>query len=124
MQMFPVIVVADPVEAAAWYTERLGFSVVVSLGWYEHLRHDSGTQLAFMSPGLEHQPIPLRSPVGTDGLVLSFELESLDAEWEKWGRLEEVVVSLKREEWGQYHFMVKSPGAVLVDIIDSSENGA
>ena len=60
-QLFPMIVVQDPGQAARWYRERLGFEAVASLGWYEHLRDAGGHELGFLAAGMDGQPDALRT---------------------------------------------------------------
>lgn len=120
-QMFPVLVVENPAEAAIWYKQHLGFETVAGLGWYEHLRHDD-CELGFMAPGLHNQPEALRVKASAEGFVICFELEDLDTAWAGWGSKQEVVLAPTREEWGQYHFIVKDNAGLLVDLIQAEDD--
>lgn len=53
------------------------------------------------------------------GLLLNFEVDNVDAEWERLvqrGGLEPVL-DLRDEDFGQRHFIVADPAGVLVDVI-------
>lgn len=118
-QLFPMIVVRDPGQAARWYCERLGFEAVASLGWYEHLRDAEGHELGFLAAGLDGQPEPLRTASTGEGFALSFEVSDLEASWTAWGCRDDVLVEPTREEWGQYHFVVRDAAGVVVDVLQA-----
>ena len=118
-QLFPMIVVQDPGQAALWYCERLGFKMVASLGWYEHLRDAEGHELGFLAAGLDGQPKPLRTASTGEGFALSFEVSDLEACWAAWGCREDALLQPAREEWGQYHFVVRDAAGVVVDVIQA-----
>ena len=118
-QLFPMIVVQDPGQAARWYRERLGFEAVASLGWYEHLRDAGGHELGFLAAGMDGQPDALRTASTGRGFALSFEVSDLEACWAAWGCREDVLLKPAREEWGQYHFVVRDAAGVVVDLIQA-----
>jgi uncharacterized glyoxalase superfamily protein PhnB len=118
-QLFPMIVVQDPGQAARWYRERLGFEAVASLGWYEHLRDTEGHELGFLAAGLDGQPDSLSTASTGVGFALSFEVSDLEASWTAWGCRGDVLLGPTREEWGQYHFLVRDAAGVVVDVIQA-----
>jgi uncharacterized glyoxalase superfamily protein PhnB len=71
-----------------------------------------------MREGLDHQLPQFRTRLAGDALVLTFEVD--DAE----ETLREVqatgvvpAVSLRDEPWGQWHFMLRDPAGVWVDVV-------
>lgn len=118
-QQFVIFVVPTPTEAAAWYVNHLGFEVVAPLGWYEHLRHPDGFELGFMAPDQASQPSELHPVAKAEGLALSFEVADLDATWKRLQNAGQVVLPPKREDWGQYHFLMRDAAGLIVDFIET-----
>ena len=115
---FNVITTPMVRDCAEFYGRCFGFDNVVDLGWYVHLRHPSGVEVAFMEPDHPTQP-PLYQPAWTgQGLIVSLEVPDARramAELESLGI--PIAFELKEEEWGQIHFGVRDPNGIPIDIV-------
>lgn len=113
---YPVLMSQDVAKASAFYISHLGFEVVFEADWYVSLKREQW-ELAILQ--YDHPTIPegYRQPVG--GLLLNFEVDDVDAEYQ---RLVEDAglperLSLRSEEFGQRHFILEAPDGVLIDVI-------
>ena len=73
-----------------------------------------------------HPPVPdgFRRPA--QGLLLNFEVDDVDAEYQRLvvdARLP-VLLELRSEEFGQRHFITVDPNGVLIDVITVIPPGA
>ncbi|GGZ61164.1 glyoxalase [Streptomyces inusitatus] len=116
---YPVIATDRVQETVDFYTRLMGFEITFEADWYVSLRRagDLPYELAVLDHTHPTIPEGYRNPV--TGLLLNFEVDDVDAEWERLvvrggltPRLE-----LRTEEFGQRHFIVADPSGVLVDII-------
>lgn len=122
--LFPVIVTSRVAEARDFYVEHFDFRVVFQADWYVQLHGFRGEgvppmELAFMLPNVESQPAPLHTAFSGAGIVLSIDVDDVDAVHTKLheaGVLEEIVVDLRDEPWGQRHFLFKDPAGTLLDV--------
>ncbi|ANW16844.1 VOC family protein [Streptomyces clavuligerus] len=116
---YPVIATSRIEESRDFYTRLMGFETTFEADWYISLRRPG--PLAYELALLDHThptiPEGYRTPVA--GLLLNFEVEDVDAAWERLvvragltPRLE-----LRSEEFGQRHFIVADPDGVLIDVI-------
>lgn len=116
---YPVLCTPRVAETAEFYTRHFGFETVFDADWYVSLRRPEPPhyELAVLDSTHETLPDPYRSPVR--GLILNFEVDDVDAEYER------LVVQggltpqlpLRSEDFGQRHFIVADPSGVLVDVI-------
>ena len=119
---FTVFIVKDLIAAKSFYTENLGFDVVFSGDWYIHLVAQSGVQVGFMLPDQPTQPPIFQEPLSGKGVILSLEVDDVDAAFaEARAKSLHIVFELKSEDWGQRHFCVQDPNGLYVDIVQSFE---
>lgn len=117
--LYPVICTSKLLESSRFYTEFLGFETTFEADWYVSLRRP-GTpayELALLDHTHPTLPEPYRAPV--QGLLLNFEVEDVDAEWDRLvvrGGLR-AELELRSEDFGQRHFIVADPNGVLIDVI-------
>ncbi|RKS79161.1 glyoxalase/bleomycin resistance protein/dioxygenase superfamily protein [Actinomadura pelletieri DSM 43383] len=116
---YPVIGTTRLRESHRFYTELFGFETTFKSDWYVSLRRPgtSPYELALLDP--THPTVPEGYRVPTQGLLLNFEVEDVDAEWERLvlrGGLHPEL-RLRDEDFGQRHFIVADPNGVLIDII-------
>lgn len=116
--LYPVIATDRLADCRDFYVEHLGFEATFEADWYVSLRRsDTGHELALLDP--THQTIPdgYRRPVA--GLLLNFEVDDVDAEYERLvvGAGLEPKLELRSEDFGQRHFIVADPAGVLIDVI-------
>jgi uncharacterized glyoxalase superfamily protein PhnB len=121
--LFPVIITSAVAEARDFYTHHLGFRIVFAADWYVHLhapRADGGVplELAFMSPDLSSQPCPLRSAFNGQGMIVTLEVNDVDALYHTLQKAGcEMLIDLQDEPWGQRHFLLRDPSGTLLDVV-------
>lgn len=116
---YPVICTSRLQESHRFYTELLGFETTFEADWYVSLRRPgtSPYELALLDHTHPTLPEPYRTPV--QGLLLNFEVEDVDAEWERLVQHSGLhpELPLRDEDFGQRHFIVADPNGVLIDVI-------
>ena len=117
--LYPVICSSRIREARAFYTGLMGFEITFEADWYVSLRRreEPRYELALLDHTHPTLPEAYRAPVR--GLLLNFEVEDVDAEWERLvvrGGLKPEL-ELRDEDFGQRHFIVADPDGVLIDVI-------
>ena len=117
---YPVIATTTVAESRDFYTGLLGFEVTFEADWYVSLRRGS-YELALLDHTHPTIPEGFRQPV--QGLVLNFEVDDVDAQWQRLvvehGLKPEL--ELRDEDFGQRHFIVADPSGVLIDVITPIE---
>ncbi len=120
---YPVIAAERIAESRDFYTRWFGFEVTFETDWYVSLRRPGPTayELALLDPTHPTLPEGYREPVR--GLLLNFEVEDVDAEWERLvvGAGLKAELPIRSEEFGQRHFIVADPNGVLIDVITEIE---
>jgi uncharacterized glyoxalase superfamily protein PhnB len=115
---FPVFIVKSLEAAKSFYLEHLGFSVVYENEWYLHMVTESGVQVGFLLPDQPTQPDFFHPAFQGSGVILSLEVTDADRAFkEAQDKNIDVVLSLRSEEWGQRHFILKDPNGIYVDIV-------
>lgn len=116
---YPVIGTERLAESRDFYTRLLGFEITFEADWYVSLRRPGplAYELALLDPTHESIPEGYGKPV--QGLLLNFEVEDVDAEWQRLVVEEglEAKLEIRSEQFGQRHFTVADPNGVLVDVI-------
>ncbi|MDG4863934.1 VOC family protein [Streptomyces sp. T-3] len=116
---YPVIGTAKLRESHDFYARLLGFETTFEADWYVSLCRpgDPGYELALLDH--THPTVPEGYRVPAQGLLLNFEVEDVDAEWERLvtGEGLHPVLELRSEDFGQRHFIVADPNGVLIDVI-------
>lgn len=117
---YPVIGTQKVAETAAFYIQQLGFKVVFKVDWYVSLKK-SGTNANYELAVLDytHPTVPENFRRPTQGLILNFEVDDVDAEYERLvtqGGLH-AHVELISEDFGQRHFIITDPNGILIDMI-------
>jgi catechol 2,3-dioxygenase-like lactoylglutathione lyase family enzyme len=116
---YPVIGTTRLREAHEFYTRFFGFETTFESDWYVSLRRPGPPPYELALLDHTHPTVPegYRRPV--QGLLLNFEVEDVDAEWERLvvqGGLRPEL-ELRSEPFGQRHFIVADPCGVLIDVI-------
>lgn len=115
--LFPDICSRDLVESKEFYVSLLGFKVIFEIDWYIQLQSPSveSIQIAFVD--INHPSVPKGHQKTPQGVVVTVEVDDVDAVYQKAFNLKlPVIVELCDEEWGQRHFMVEDPNGLLVDV--------
>ncbi|MEU4547676.1 VOC family protein [Nonomuraea dietziae] len=114
---YPVICTTSLKESHDFYTRLMGFETTFEADWYVSLRRGP-YELALLDPS--HPTIPERyRGRAAQGLLLNFEVEDVDAEWERLVVREGLPaeLELRSEDFGQRHFIVADPNGILIDVI-------
>jgi uncharacterized glyoxalase superfamily protein PhnB len=115
---YPVICTSKITETRTFYETHFNFAPIFETDWYVHLtsQHDSRVHLAIMDHTHPTIPEGYRQPV--QGLLLNFEVEDVDALYEK-ARTAGLNIrqELRDEAFGQRHFILADPSGMLVDVI-------
>ncbi|GAA3677028.1 VOC family protein [Nonomuraea antimicrobica] len=116
---YPVIGTSQLAESHDFYTRLFGFETIFEADWYVSLRRPGTPPYELALLDYTHPTVPegYRAPVR--GLLLNFEVEDVDAEWERLvvGEGLRAELELRSEEFGQRHFIVADPSGVLIDVI-------
>jgi len=119
---FPVFTVRNLEKAETFYTRNLGFETVFSNDWYLHLVSKSGIQVGFMLPGQPTQPPFFQKQYNGAGVIFSLEVDDADSAFAQARSLKlNIVLDLRAEDWGQYHFCIEDPNGIHVDIVQAIE---
>ncbi|QCX74743.1 Glyoxalase-like domain protein [Streptomyces sp. YIM 121038] len=116
---YPVIATDRLRESHAFYTRLLGFETTFEADWYVSLRRPGTSPYELALLDHTHPTIPEGYRTPARGLLLNFEVEDVDAEWERLvvhGGLRPEL-ALRSEDFGQRHFIVADPNGVLIDVI-------
>ncbi len=117
-QFYPVIVTDNVRETALFYTDNFRFEAKFESNWYVHLQsaEDKAVNIAILQSG--HETIPRSARDSIPGLIINFEVEDVDAEFElAKANGVPVLLPLKDEPFGQRHFIALDPNGIPVDII-------
>jgi catechol 2,3-dioxygenase-like lactoylglutathione lyase family enzyme len=116
---YPVICTSKLRESHDFYTRLFGFETTFEADWYVSLRRSGPLPFELALLDATHPTIPegYRTPV--QGLLLNFEVQDVDAEWERLvnGEGLPAALSLRSEDFGQRHFIVPDPNGILIDVI-------
>ena len=117
--IYPVICTTDVAAVRDFYVSHFDFAVVFDSGWYVSLRRegDPAYELAVLDSSHPTIPDGFRNPAA--GLLLNFEVDDVDAEFDRLvtrGGLTPQL-TLRSEDFGQRHFIVADPAGVLIDVI-------
>ena len=117
-QLYPVIQTADVAGTAQFYIENLRFRPAFDSDWYVHLQssEDPSVNIAVLQG--DHETIPAPGRGRTASLIINFEVEDVDREYEEaTTRGLPILLPLRDEPFGQRHFIMADPNGVLIDII-------
>lgn len=115
---YPVIMTERVGETAAFYIAHFDFRENFASDWYVHLQsaQDSGINLAILDG--QHETIPAEGRGQVSGLLLNFEVEDVDAVYERMRVAGlPILLAIRDEAFGQRHFITADPNGVLIDVI-------
>ena len=114
----PVIMTSDVAATAAFYVRHFGFRPLFEVEWYVHLQSAEDAQVNLAVIDGSHHTIPAVGRGRVSGLLLNFEVEDVDAEYERLKSAElPILLDLRDEDFGQRHFITRDPNGVLIDVI-------
>ncbi len=115
---YPVIMTADVAGTAAFYTQYFGFEALFSADWYVHLQSKESEHVTLAILDGSHETIPETGRGTVSGLLLNFEVEDVDAVYERLTAAGlPIRLDIRDEDFGQRHFITADPNGVLIDII-------
>lgn len=117
-QFYPVLMTDRVAETAAFYIEHFRFAPVFESDWYVHLQSSEAASVNLAVLDFSHATIPEARRAPAAGLLLSFEVDDVDREFElASAKGLPILVPLRDEPFGQRHFITEDPNGVLIDII-------
>ena len=115
---YPVLASADVAAAHAFFARLFGFEPRFVCDWYVHLSHPRHPSVEVALVAKDHPTIPAAGRVAAAGLLLNFEVDDVDAEYQRLCAAgAEVLIPIRDEEFGQRHFILQGPDGVLIDVI-------
>lgn len=118
---YPVIMTEKVASSAEFYRSFFRFETVFEADWYVSLRlsrdHETAFELAILDS--RHSTIPAAYRHSANGLILNFEVDDVDEEYDRLIRKEKLPLHLdiRDEAFGQRHFITSDPNGVLIDVI-------
>ena len=117
-QYYPVIQTEDVRATKDFYVDNFRFNVSFDADWYCHLQssEDPSVNVAILKS--DHETIPEEGRGCTQSMILNFEVDDVDAEFERAQRAGlPMLKTLTDEAFGQRHFITRDPNGVLIDVI-------
>lgn len=116
--LYPLFQVADVETCASFYEHKLGFTRIFSSDWYVQLRAAGPHPFEIALIALDHDSIPQGSRGPSRNVLLSFYVDDVDSEYQRF-QVEgiPIVQPLRDESFGQRHFIAADPAGTLLDII-------
>ena len=113
---YPVIGTADLEASRDFYVTHFGFEETFTSDWYVSLRRGE-VELALLDHNHPTIPEGFREPAR--GVLLNFEVDDVDAEYERLvgGAGLTPQRELRSESFGQRHFILADPNGILIDVI-------
>lgn len=115
---YPVLMVDNVATTSTFYRAHFDFEPAFEADWYVHLRSkmQEGVDLAIVAGN--HDTIPAKARGSARGLLINFEVEDVDAVYDKVRAAGlPILVPLRDEPFGQRHFITEDPNGVLIDVI-------
>ncbi len=101
-----------------FYLTHFGFTVDhQSEGYVQILSPDRSFLLAFVQPNHPSLPPGEVPPFQGEGVWLAFEVDDVDAEYERLGKVLPIHATIRDEAWGERHFVVRDPSGASVNIM-------
>lgn len=117
-QYYPVIQTNNVQGTKAFYVDNFRFKVAFDADWYCHLQssEDPKVNLAILKG--DHETIPTEGRGSTGCMILNFEVEDVDTEFQRAEKAGlPILKTLTDEAFGQRHFITHDPNGVLIDVI-------
>lgn len=115
---YTVLCTADVEGTAAFWERHFHFRRVFQSDWYVHLTSelDSKSNLAILD--YEHETIPAAFRKPAAGILINFEVDDVDAEYERAVTAGlKIHLTLRDEPFGQRHFITEDPNGIAIDVI-------
>jgi catechol 2,3-dioxygenase-like lactoylglutathione lyase family enzyme len=118
---YPVILTDKVALSSTFYSTHFRFETVYEADWYVSLRLTNNGKTSYELALLDasHPTIPSVYQKRVQGLILNFEVDDVDSEYNRLILDEKLPLQLdiRDEVFGQRHFITSDPNGVLLDII-------
>lgn len=117
--LYPVLMTTDLDASKRFYQDLLELEPVFDSEWFTQLITDDGrAQMGLVADGHDSIPARFRGQTQTAALV-TVEVEDASAAYERaLAQGLPIELELRREDWGQLHFITRDPGGVAVDVVE------
>ncbi len=117
--LYPVLLINDVAKSKEFYTTHFPFEVTFDTDWYVSLRTQAEPAFELALLDANHPTIPQNFRTAyQSGLILNFEVDDVDAVYEKFVAAGlPIHLQVRSEEFGQRHFIAVDPNGILLDII-------
>lgn len=114
-----VVICTDKVaESRDFYVKHFGFTVTFDSDWYVSLKLPDAPYNELAVLDYRHETVPEQYRQPTQGILLNFEVDDVDAVYAQFQAAGLTVVrSLRSEAFGQRHFITRAPNNLLIDVI-------
>jgi len=111
--------VDDPQASAAFLKQHFGFEEVMAAdGFVSLTRADAGFNVIYLRTGLETFKPAALAGKRADGLLIVFEVDDIDAEYDRMvSDGIEITTEIETEEWGERFFQVTDPCGVVLQLV-------
>ncbi|MEO1224400.1 MAG: VOC family protein [Pseudomonadota bacterium] len=117
-QFYPVIMTDDVTGTASFYRDHFRFAPSFESDWYVHLQSTEDPKVNIAILQGDHPTIPESGRGRVSGLLINFEVEEVDAEFDRATSAGlPILLALRDEPFGQRHFITRDPNGVLIDVI-------
>ncbi|WP_096187893.1 VOC family protein [Evansella halocellulosilytica] len=117
---YPVILSDNVSESSKFYKDYFCFKAVFESDWYVSMILENEKQTyEFAILDRTHSTLPDSFRNSVQGLILNFEVDDVDSEYERLIVKENLPLHLplKNEDFGQRHFITSDPNGILIDMI-------
>jgi len=114
-----VVICTDKIaESRDFYVRHFGFSITFDSDWYVSLKLTDIPYTEFAILDYRHETLPAPYRQKTQGILLNFEVDDVDAVHTQFHAAGlPIVRSLRSEAFGQRHFITHDPNNILIDVI-------
>jgi uncharacterized glyoxalase superfamily protein PhnB len=115
---YTVLCTDDVAGTAAFWERHFRFRRIYDSGWYVHLTSEASSTSHIAVLDYRHDTIPEPFRRKAAGILVNFEVEDVDAEYERARAAGlKIHLTLRDEPFGQRHFITEDPNGVAIDVI-------
>jgi uncharacterized glyoxalase superfamily protein PhnB len=115
---YTVLCTDDVAGTAAFWERHFRFKRVYESGWYVHLTSEASATSHIAVLDYRHDTIPEPFRKKAAGILVNFEVDDVDAEYERAQAAGlKIHLTLRDEPFGQRHFITEDPNGVAIDVI-------
>jgi uncharacterized glyoxalase superfamily protein PhnB len=115
---YTVLCTDDVAGTAAFWERHFGFKRAYESDWYVHLTSEASATSHIAVLDYRHETIPAPFRKKAAGILVNFEVDDVDAEYERARAAGlKIHLTLRDEPFGQRHFITEDPNGVAIDVI-------